>query len=315
MKFPRPKFLARWVEERLPRGEIMRLTHRCVYILPTRFGLLFAALLLTMLAGAINYANSLAFALAFLLGGMAVVSILHTYRNLEGLTLHAGRVAPVFAGEQAAFRLGLHNHRPGERHAIQVGDDDKTLLDLPGQRGGEAVIALPARQRGLLRPGRMGLQTVYPLGLFRAWSWVAPDMSCMVYPAPEPGHPPLPVSPGGQEAGRRQGAGQEDFRGLRDYHPGDSPRHVAWKALARGQEMFTKEFEGSGADELWLGWEHAGGLGIEARLSRLARWVIDAEAQGLSYGLRLPSLEIPPGRGADHRHQCLSALALYQDKA
>ena len=55
--------------------------------------------------------------------------------------------------------------------------------------------------------------------------------------------------------GSRSAQGQDDFAGLRKYQPGDSLRHVAWKAVARGQAVMTKQFSGLAAGELWLDWD------------------------------------------------------------
>jgi uncharacterized protein (DUF58 family) len=52
-------------------------------------------------------------------------------------------------------------------------------------------------------------------------------------------------------------------------------------------------------------------MGVEARLSRLTRWVLLAEERGLHYGLRLPGNSIPLGEGFQHRERCLRELALY----
>src|ERR1051325_547617 len=54
--------------------------------------------------------------------------------------------------------------------------------------------------------------------------------------------------------------------------------------------------------------------GLEQRLSRLAGWVLAAERAGAFYGLRLPGLELTPGRGDAHAGACLQALALYESK-
>jgi uncharacterized protein (DUF58 family) len=88
---------------------------------------------------------------------------------------------------------------------------------------------------------------------------------------------------------------------------------VAWKAVARSQKMLTKQFSGEAASELWLDWAALpAGLDVEARLSRLAGWVLLAERTGALYGLRLPGVELPPGQGESHSGACLRALALWE---
>ena len=296
------------------RGTVL-LGHRRVYIVPTRLGLLFASMLSVLLVGSINYALSLGFALTFALAGMALAGMIHTARNLAGLAVTNGRCEPVFAGDPAQFRLHLESRAAFDRPAIlsrHLASGSQLVVDVPAGAEAEAVLAVPATRRGWLAMGRVMLETRFPLGLFRAWSYVEPEARCLVYPRPE--RSPLPPPSADADAGalRRQSHGNEDFSGLRAYQPSDSPRHVAWKAVARAGEMLTKQFSGEAAAELWLDWALLpGALGVEQRLSRLTGWVIAAERSGALYGLRLPGFELPPARGEPQYAACLKALALY----
>jgi len=304
----------------LPRspdgGGTIVLSHRRVYIVPSRLGLLFGGVLLILLMGSINYALSLGFALTFLLAGTGLAGMVQTARNLARLAVQAGRAEPAFAGERALFRLVLANGAEFDRPEIllrHVASGAPCRLDVPAAGSAEAMLAVPAARRGWQPLGRVMLETRFPLGLFRAWSYVEPECRCLVYPRPEPGALP-PPAPSLQAGGARAHAqGSDDFSGLRDYQPTDSPRHVAWKSAARNENMLTKQFAGEAVAELWLMLSDLPtALGLEARLSRLAGWVLAAERSGAHYGLRLPGTELAPARGDAHRSACLEALALYQ---
>lgn len=288
-----------------------------IFILPTRHGLMFAVVLLLMLVGSINYTLSLGFVLAFLLGGMALVSILHTYRNLAQLTVSAGKSTPVFAGQQASFTLCLNGSSTTERYAIGVmlEKQQPQFVDIPAGETAYAALALHAPQRGILRPGRFTLFTRFPLGLFRAWSKLDLDLACIVYPQPDSARLPRPAGVQGRGGKAIAAEGSDDFRGMRPYHPGNSLRHVAWKAVAQGRGMLTKQFSGQAMPELWLDWDDLAGMATEARLSRLCRWVLDAQNAGLSYGLRLPGTTLAPGSGEAHQRNCLERLALFGIKS
>jgi uncharacterized protein (DUF58 family) len=309
--------LAHWIWGFKPpeHGTII-LVHRRVYIVPARLGLLFAGTLLILLVGSINYALALGFALTFFLAGLGLAGMVHTARNLARIGVSTGRAEPVFAGESAQFRLYLDGGARYDRPAIlarHVAAGSQFVIDIPAQGMAEVVLAVPARRRGWLALGRVLLETRFPLGLFRAWSYVEPDARCLVYPQPERSPLPHPVAEAEAGALRSQAAGNDDFSGLRAYQLSDSPRHVAWKAVARSDDMLTKQFTGEAAAELWLDWGLLpASLGLEQRLSRLAGWVLAAERSGVVYGLRLPGVEIPPARGDAHAAACLQALALYQ---
>ena len=298
-----------------PESGTVELVHRRVYIVPTRLGWFFGGTLIVLLVGSINYALSLGFALTFLLGGLGLVGMVHTARNLARIAVSAGRAEPVFAGESAQFRLFLDGRAAFDRPAIlarHVGSGAQLVVDIPARGMAEVVLAVPAEKRGRLAIGRVMLETRFPLGLFRAWSYIEPDARCIVYPRPE--RSALPPFTGDAAAGahRTPVPGSDDFAGLRNYQPSDSPRHIAWKAVARSDEMLTKHFAGESAAELWLDQKLLPSrLNLEQQLSRLAGWVLAAERSGAHYGLRLPGVEIAPSRGDVHRAACLQALALY----
>jgi uncharacterized protein (DUF58 family) len=267
-----------------------------------------------MLLGAINYSLSLGFVLTFWLAGLGLVAMLHTWRNLAHLAVSPGRVNPVFAGEPACFNFILSNRSQRPRYAIGIRHSQNSAEqgDVPADGSTEITLSLSTLRRGWLKPGRITIFTQFPLGLFHAWGYVEPGIACLVYPRPAPPGTALPpASPQVKPQGRVAMAGNEDFSGLRTYRPGDSMNRIDWKASARGQGFYTKEFQGQGQQILWLDWEMASGPDVEARLSLLTRWVLDAHAAGLAYGLRLPGGQLQPSSGENHRHDCLRALALF----
>ena len=304
----------RWADRRAPDRETVAVLHyRRIYILPTRVGLAFAAMLLVMWLGAANYSNSLVFMLCFLLGAMATVAIVHTFRTLAGLRVTIDAAHPVFAGEAAAFPVRLENpgRRPRYGIGVEYGGRVQGFADTGGGRGSRIVVRLPTSRRGVAELDRVAVFSQFPTGLFRAWTWVRPQASVLVYPAPESDAVPRPPTHGHIAHGTRQGGSEDDFRGLRRYQPGDPPRHVAWRTLARGAELQTKQFQGGGGNRYQFDWADTEGLDTESRLARLCRWILDADRSGHSYGLNLPGADIPPGRGNAHRDRCLQALARY----
>jgi uncharacterized protein (DUF58 family) len=300
---------------RRPERGAITLGQRRVYILPTRAGWMFGATVGVLLLGSINYALQLGFALTFVLAGMGLAAMVHTTRNLARLTVSAGRATPVFAGESAQFRLYLENLAPYDRPSILVrplSGGTQVVVDIDAEATVAVQLTVPADKRGWLPLGRVALESRFPLSLFRAWSYVEPDVRALVYPAPERTRLPAPAGAADAGATHAQWHGSEDFSGLRAYQPQDSPRHVAWKAVARSDDMLTKQFAGAASTELWLDWAQLPPvLDIEQRLSRLTGWVLAAEQSGARYGLRLPGRELTADRGETHCSACLRALALH----
>jgi len=305
--------IADWIfRARTPESPPVTLVQRRIFILPTKQGYLFGLVLAVLLLASINYALSLGFVLTFLLAAMGAVAMLHTWRNLAHLKLRPGRCDPVFAGDTAQFRVVLESPSR-ERFAVAIRrrEGEPAFVDVRATEHAVATLPVPAPRRGRLRCGRLEIFTRYPVGLFHAWSYFDFGLTAIVYPrpAPEAGLPPQQTLAGNDEG--IPVPGDEDFAFLRPYHAGDSPRLIAWKALARGDDLLTKEFQATASAELWLDWIDARAPDPEARLSVLTHWVLETERLGQGYGLRLPGVSIPPGRGETHRARCLEALALH----
>ncbi len=300
-------------------GEVL-LNRRRVFILPTGAGVGFLALLVVLMIGSTNYNLSLGFALTFTIGTCAVIDIYLTYRNLVDLALAAGRAQPVFAGEDAFFELTIHNRTRRDRYALWVdflqAGEARYVTDALAGSSTTLLLSASSTQRGWLRAPRVKLATRFPLGLFSAWSYWQPDARTLVYPFPEDGAPPLPMTGAATDEGSGH-AGTEDFAGIRSYQPGDSLRHLAWRQIARlgpdqGGQLVTKHFEGGAAENLVLDFDAMPyTLDVETRLSRMTRWVLDAEQRALPYGFRMHGHAFEASVGAAHQAACLRALALY----
>ena len=288
----------------------VRLDRRRIYLLPTRFGLFFAALLATMALGALNYNNNPALLLALLLAGAALTSLLLAHLQLRGLEVVAAGGEPVPAGTPLPLRVHVRADPGRTRRGLQVScpGAEGTLSLADGS--GEAVLPIPTVRRGWLELPRLRLSTIRPLGLARAWSWCWPAAPVLVYPAPEPDAPPLPPGTGQSARAKLRPAG-DDVHHLRAYRRGDPRRTIAWKPSARRDTLLVREYEQPLGETLELDWHALHGLAHEARIRRLARWVDDAEREARRYRLSLPGqAPVGPGAGATHRHACLRALAL-----
>ncbi|NNF66738.1 MAG: DUF58 domain-containing protein [Gammaproteobacteria bacterium] len=302
-----------WARKRQgPDGDHFRLNSGRIYILPNAQGVAFAFLLLAMLIGAMNYNNSLGLAVTFLMTGVGLVAMHHCQRNLSGLLLQYGGDKPTFVGQKAQFRVTLINDSSSPRFGLTLKRDDEVSETVHLQAGEHATLCIEvdATKRGYLELDRFRLYTTFPLGLFHCWAWIHPQWRTVVYPRPaSPGlAPPLESS----DAGGSHDAttGDADFAGLRNYRDGDSPRHIAWKAFARGQELLVKQYSGTDVSSHWFDFSALSQMNLEARLSQLSRWIVDADLQGNSWGLRLPGKTIEPDLGPTHRNRCLTALAL-----
>jgi uncharacterized protein (DUF58 family) len=306
--------MARWIRKRQgPDSLPLTLSRRRLYILPTRAGIGFGLLLILMLVAGLNYANSTALFLTFLLTGFTLVTMHQCHRNLLGAQLVAATAQPTFAQRPGILELTFENPAGAARFRIAAGiaDEPAAPTDLPARGRGRIELPLAAPRRGVVQIDRLHLITTHPFGLFRTWTWVHAPIEMLVYPHPN-GSLPMPTHYGNRGGTRSViNTGADEWLGLRPFRDGDSPRQVDWKAYAREAPLLVKEYSAAGADLRVFDFGTLGSLQLEAKLEQLSRWVVEAEGGGERYGLRLPDSYIKPDRGPQHRHRCLAALAMF----
>ncbi|HUG73824.1 MAG TPA: DUF58 domain-containing protein [Steroidobacteraceae bacterium] len=292
----------------------LRLTARRVYILPTPAGWMFALLLGVMFIAGMNYGNGLALLFTFWLAGFALVGMVQTQRGLTATRLLDAGALPVHAGEVVKLRIAVSSSA-AEDLTLQA-DGAGVAGATPPFRAGDDTrqaqlhLDLPAPRRGRWRAPVLLLSSTAPFGLFRTWTWLTLDVSTLVYPRAAGGRP-APETPGDNSGGLSLPHGQDELAWLRDFRDGDSPRQVAWKAYARGRPLLVREYHGEGAQRREFDFDALTGLDVEARLSQLTRWILDAHARGESWTLSLPGAPPLAGAGPEHLSQCLGRLALF----
>ena len=301
--------IATLARPRDPESLPLRLDRRRVYVLPTRFGLFFAALLLAMLLGALNYNNNPALLLALLLASAGLASLIAAHLQLSGLGVESLSAEPVAAGQTMRLQVALSTNDRRPRRGLQLRLDEAESPVSPFIGQAVASLSIATSRRGWLPLGRIRISTTQPLGLALAWAWVWPDAPLLVYPAPEMQGPPLP-SGGDHRVARAESVGDE-MHHLRDYRSGDPIRSIAWKPSARRDTLLVREYEPLRGDLVELDWRSLSGLDHERKIARLARWVELAERAQRPYRLRVPGQPpLGPAMGPAHRHMCLRALAL-----
>jgi uncharacterized protein (DUF58 family) len=296
---------------RAPEPLPVRIGRRRIYVLPTRFGLFYGVLVAAMALGALNYNPNPALMLALLLGATSLASLIAAHLQLSGLQLDAVSAEPVAAGDVLWLRLALSGRDGRRRRGLRGDLGDAQAWTGTGEDGtAELVLPLPTRRRGWIHPGRIRLSTTQPLGLARAWSRLWPRQPLLVYPRAEASPPPLPDTGTDAQRSRVHPLGDEPHQ-LRAYRAGDARRAIAWKHSARRGSLVVREYERAQQQDVLLDWQALRALAYEDRISRLAAWVDLAEREGRRYRLGLPAQPtLGPGRGSEHHHACLRALAL-----
>lgn len=305
------------VKQRLPSARTTTLDQRKIFIVPSKTALALLVMIIVLFLLGINFQNSLVYAVCFWLLALLVVNVLHTWRNLSGLSITAIHIQPCFAGEKAVLELELACDPKQHKFALELAwpDEDSTQVNLISTHTTRVKLSHSTQQRGRFTPPRIHIATYYPTGLAIAWSYVSVDISSLVYPSPAPKnqtHLQQAAVSTDQPSGKTLNGGSNDFAGIRNYQAGDTPKHIHWGQYAKTGKLTTKVFVDYASHDLWLDWDSLAALpGIEARLSQLCRQVLEAHQAQQPYGLKLPGVIIPPAKGEAHQVRCLQALALF----
>ena len=303
----------RWIDKRNPVARTVRLTQKNLYIIPSKAGFSFFVLSFTLWLLGTSYQNNLVLALSYLLISLIVVAIFHTYANLAGLEITVLGSKPTFVDEKVYFSLQVQGDRAKgyDNLIIRWWNGDDSCFDFAGKQSTQIEVGVYAHKRGILKPGKLLIESVYPLGILRCWTWLNLDVNAVIFPKPVKVDFPAQLTGANESEQGEQVAGGDDFAGLKEYRAGDPVKHIAWKHYAREQGLYSKEYGSTRNHDHWLDWDEFAHLPIEARLSALCYWALQFERLQNAYGLRLPGKQIPPALGDGHRLTVLTALACF----
>lgn len=264
-------------------------------------------------AGAVQ-ANGAAYLLAFLTGTLGLMSYIYARANLRGLDVQVGAVPVRHAGVEALpveLRAST-GHPPCGVEVFLVGSGKPVFVEqVPAGRPVHLQLRLPSEGG---TSAKLLFRSSYPLGLLQAQRVVEVELERPAVP-PASGHLPLPAPTSAVAAGENRGSSPgkisregDDFAGVREWHPGDSPRHVDWRAVARGRPLMVKTWALQTGECIAMDWDDLP-LPEAERPGQLVRWIQMCEQQGLAYSLKVPGVEIPAGQGEGHARLCLDAVA------
>ncbi|WP_250658379.1 DUF58 domain-containing protein [Alkalimarinus coralli] len=311
-KWWRTKFF-QWIARRSPPSDMKVLTHKNVYIFPTKEGGLYACLLALLLLTAINYQSSLIYLFVFFLGALFILSIILCFKNLSGLQVSLVKASENFANEDSFYTFTLKT-KPSqycESLGFVVPGQPTKKVDVSAAEVASLVLSKLSEHRGLVSLGRIKIETVYPLGLIRAWTWLEFETCALNFPIPNEGiRAPSDAVQGDETDAGIHCKGEDELAGLRDYVVGDAPSRIAWKHYAAKGELYVKEFDGLTSSTRWLNYKDYVSGDKEQRLSYLCHDVLSYSSKGQSFGMVFPGGVIEPSQGDEHKMSCLRALAL-----
>lgn len=307
----RVRWQRRWLDRRIPPARQITLGTHSLFILPTRMGLLYLLVLLAIYLLGTNYQNNLVLLVAYGLGSLFMAAMWLTHRNLLGLALLGGPQVLGEAGSQLPIRILVQSPRsvPALRFSLNEG----TLwLSQADSQPRTLILPVSGSRRGPLPLDRLRVESRYPLGLFRCWSLLDLQLEGWLAPKPEYG-----ALRGEQATDSEAHQGQPapaplgDFDTLRTHQAGETLSRVAWKQLAQGRGLLTKQFHEPQQDDTHLTLQRVAGGDLEQRLAVLAWWCADYGKRGIPFTLTLANQTLGPDSGTAFVQRCLLALARF----
>ncbi len=284
----------------------------------------FLAILGTMWYAGAAQQNGSAYMLAFGLAALVLVSWLHARQHLKGLVVQTGS-SPVWReGEPCLLPLALSVKDGPLPAGLEVTAPDALdavfVETLSAER--PTYVSLPIRAGAAGSTGGLKIlvRSLYPLGFFTCEREFELSLNRPIHPKaagilPLPARDVADVSQAGAATGRSLSKQRgDDFDGVRPWQHGDPLRHVDWKAVARGRPLMVKQFTGGTSPSVTLDWESLN-LPPTERASQMAKWIEDAEREGLRYAVLLPGTKLPAASGPEHRRKALDALAIEAGRA
>ncbi len=282
-----------------------------------RHTLALAAIVGGMWYAAEAQSNGAAHLVALLTATMAALSWLHARANLRGLEIRLIGARPGAQGEAKRIPVQLRASgavSPCGLEVLVIGATAPVFIEqVPAGSAVLADLPPPLTQTGGAL--RLRVRSSYPLGLFTAECVLEASWIRRVHPQPA-GDLPLPAPNTALQGyaaviatAHTETSGGDDFAGLREWRAGDSPRHIDWRAVARGGPLMTKTWGASTQGTVVIDWNTLP-LEENERGGQIVRWIETCESAGKPYELRLPEQTIRVGLGPAHMQRCLDALTV-----
>ncbi|MFA3789842.1 DUF58 domain-containing protein [Aliiglaciecola sp. SL4] len=304
-----------WLNKRIPQASKYQLNYRSIFIFPSRFGGLFLLLCFGLFILGTNYQNNLMILLCYFLVSLFLLNLFSAYLNFAKLEIQLGKIQHGFAGEKLQIPVWFNNNKRVSHGLLKLNfwkSKNSVTVDLD-ESSNPVYLPMDCVTRGKLTLPRVTLTSTFPLGLISCWTHLAFTSEILVYPKPIGSKVKLFNKHDSAQLNEADTTikGHDDFDSLAPYKQGEPLYHVAWKQVAKGQGMISKQFSNQSGATGWLILASLHSPDIETKLSELCFQVIELTRNNSIFGLDLGKVKIEPNSGLEHQNACLKALALH----
>ncbi|HLC15091.1 MAG TPA: DUF58 domain-containing protein [Thermodesulfovibrionia bacterium] len=229
----------------------MKIGKRKYYVRITTPGYIYIVITIVLSVGAVNTANNLLHIVASSLLALMLLSGTSSFLNF--FFLHITLIPPeeVFAGMPAPFRLIVNKKRGNSFFLTFETPYGRTKLPfISGEV--ETSLWLKFATRGRVPLDSVKVDSGFPMGFFRRFTFRPVNQEIFVYPSPIPTlFPPLSgKSSGDNEGDSRYGELSDEIKELCTYTHSDPLKWIDWKATARKGTTIVRDFYRLAGDTL-----------------------------------------------------------------
>lgn len=229
--------------------------------------------------------------------------------TLDFIQLHEIVIDQIYAENSQFVKLSITNKSKLELFDLQAHFKDQkhniVSFQLRPLETLSLEIPIDLNHRGWFQLPRLIVSSSFPSGLFRAWKVLKQPDPILVYPS-RTGKKDFPLNSIQMENSLGL------IREIRDYRPGDSPKRIHWRSLAKNKQLRTLVHEGDEDKKCDFHWSDVSSMSTEAALSQLSLWLHQAEQLNYDWTLELPNKTHHGQKNPRNFHLAMSNLALWE---
>lgn len=201
-----------------------------------------------------NRGLALLYGLSSLCLSLLLISYLMPRLQMRGIRVERSPAGDLTAGREGELIYSISS--PGRRYHLHMTDRlpfaeaEQTLFVSRLDKAARKHTTVRCDRRGRFQLSQLSLSSAYPFGIVTHHRTLTTDtLELLVLPRVfDLNVIPLPVIADANSDGDLQipqQGGLNEFAAVREYTPGDSLRHIHWRASARQQQLVVKEYERS----------------------------------------------------------------------
>lgn len=240
--------------------------------------------------------------------GMTLARSINT--TIESVSIQGLQADNLYAEKSQFVQVTIENTKKQDLQEIKIffkgHERIAVTINLKSRETVTVDVPIELSRRGNQKLPTLVVSSGYPSGLFNAWKVLKSTREVLVYPG-RLGKKDFPFNSSQSE----NSIGL--IREIRDYRPGDSPKRIHWRSLAKNKQLRTLIYDGEEGKKCDFYWKDLNSQNIEDKLSQFSLWLSLAETQNYDWTLELPRQTLRSLRDPKNFKEAMQVLSLWSD--